>query len=441
MIQLSEHFTYRKLLRYTFPSIIMIIITSIYGVVDGLFVSNFVGKTAFAAVNFILPFVMILGCTGFMFGSGAGALISKTMGEGKQEKANEIFSLVIYVSFGVSFLLSLIGNLLLRPVAVALGAEGRLLEDCMIYGRVYLLGVPASLLQYEFQYLFATAGKPKLGLYVTLAAGICNMVLDALFVGLFSWGLVGAASATVLSQCVGGLLPVLYFCRKNTSLLRLTKTTFDGRVLLKTCTNGISELLNNISWAIVGMLYNVQLLRYAGEDGVAAYGVIMYVCMMFLGVFIGYTVGISPIVGFQYGAQNHAELHSLLKKTLVILGVFSVAMCLSSVVLAKPFSKIFVGYDQTLLEMTVRGFEIYAFSYLFAGYATLGSSFFTALNDGLISAILSVLRAFLFQTIAVLVLPMIWDLDGIWGATIAAEAAACVAVFGFLLAKRKKYHY
>lgn len=441
MIQLSDHFTYRKLLRYTFPSIIMIIITSIYGVVDGLFVSNFVGKTAFAAVNFILPFVMILGCTGFMFGSGAGALIAKTMGERHQEKANEIFSLVIYVSFGVSFLLFIVGNLLLRPVAVALGAEGRLLDDCMVYGRVYLLGVPAGMLQYEFQYLFSTAGKPKLGLYVTLAAGICNMVLDALFVGYFSWGLAGAAAATVLSQCVGGVLPVLYFCRKNSSLLRLTKTKFDGQALIRTCTNGISELLNNISWAVVGMLYNVQLLRYAGEDGVAAYGVIMYVCLLFLGVFIGYTVGISPIVGYQYGAQNHAELHSLLKKTLVILGVFSVAMCLCSVVLAKPFSRIFVGYDPTLLEMTVRGFEIYAFSYLFAGYATLGSSFFTALNDGLVSALLSILRAFLFQTISIIVLPMIWGLDGIWGATIAAEGLACLAVFGFLLAKQKKYHY
>ncbi len=441
MIQLSDHFTYGKLMRYTFPSIVMIIITSIYGMVDGLFVSNFVGKTAFAAVNFILPYVMILGCTGFMFGSGAGALISKTMGEGRHEKANEIFSLVIYSSFGISFLLFAVGNLLLRPVAVALGAEGRLLEDCLLYGRVYLLGVPASLLQYEFQYLFSTAGKPKLGLYVTLAAGICNMVLDGVFVGMLSGGLVGAAAATVLSQCVGGFLPVLYFFRKNNSLLQLKKASFDGKALVKTCTNGISELLNNISWALIGMLYNVQLLRYAGEDGVAAYGVVMYVCMIFFGVFVGYTVGISPIVGYQYGAQNHQELHSLLKKTLVILGGFSLAMFLCSSVLAEPFSRIFVGYDPVLLEMTVRGFKIYAFSYLFAGYATLGSSFFTALNDGVVSGILSVLRAFFFQSIAVICMPMLWGLDGIWAATIAAEGLACIAVFGFLLAKRKKYHY
>lgn len=441
MTQLNQHFTYRKLLRFTFPSIVMIMITSIYGVVDGLFVSNFVGKTAFAAVNFILPYVMTLGCFGFMFGSGAGALIAKTMGEGDHERANRIFSLIIYVSVGVSLVLEAIGHLTLRPAAVFLGAEGQLLEDCLVYGRVYLLGIPAGLLQFEFQYLFSTAGKPKLGLYVTLAAGICNMVLDAVFVGIFRWGLVGAAAATVISQCAGGFLPLVYFFRKNSSALRLTKTKFDASVLVRTCTNGISELLNNISWAVVGMLYNMQMLRYAGEDGVAAYGVVMYVCMIFLSVFIGYTVGVSPIVSFQYGAENHGELHNVLKKTLILLGIFSVVMFTASCLLARPLSGIFVGYDEALLEMTVRGFWIYGVSYLFAGYATLGSSFFTALNDGAVSAVLSVLRTFLFQVAAVLIMPAVWDLDGIWAATVAAEGLACVAVFVCLAAKRKKYHY
>lgn len=441
MTQLSQHFTYRKLLRFTFPSIVMIIITSIYGVVDGLFVSNFVGKTAFAAVNFILPYVMILGCTGFMFGSGAGALVAKTMGEGDHEKANRIFSLIIYVSFGVSVALELVGHLTLRSAAVRLGAKGQLLEDAVLYGRIYLMGLPAAMLQYEFQYLFSTAGKPKLGLYVTLAAGICNMVLDAVFVGLFRWGLVGAAAATVLSQCAGGFLPTAYFFRKNSSSLRLTATKFEWAVVGRTCFNGMSELFNNISWAVVGMLYNMQMLRYAGEDGVAAFGVVMYVCMIFLSVFIGYTVGVSPIISFHYGAENHRELHSVLEKTMILLGVFSVAMVIGSCLLARPLSGIFVGYDEALLEMTVRGFWIYGISYLFAGYATLGSAFFTALNDGLVSAVLSLLRTFVFQVAAVLVMPMCWGLDGIWAATIAAEAMACVVVFICLIAKRKKYHY
>ena len=441
MTQLNQHFTCGKLLRFTFPSIVMIIITSVYGVVDGLFVSNFVGKTAFAAVNFILPYVMTLGCFGFMFGSGAGALIAKTMGEGRADQANRIFSLIIYVSIGVGVVLELIGHVTLRRAAEFLGAEGQLLEDCVIYGRVYLLGIPAAMLQFEFQYLFSTAGKPKLGLYVTLAAGICNMVLDAVFVGIFRWGLVGAAAATVMSQCAGGFLPIAYFARKNDSTLHLTAAKLDWPVLVRTCTNGISELLNNISWAIVGMLYNMQLLRYAGEDGVAAFGVIMYVCMIFLSVFIGYTVGVSPIISFQYGAENHAELRNVLRKTLMLLGIFSVAMAAGSWILAQPLSKVFVGYDGALLEMTVRGFRIYGISYLFAGYATLGSAFFTALNDGLVSAILSVLRTFVFQVAAVLLMPLVWDLDGIWAATIAAEGLACVVVFAYLIAKRKKYHY
>ena len=441
VIQLSDHFTYGRLLRFTLPSIIMLVFTSIYGVVDGFFVSNVVGKTPFTAVNFIWPVLMILGAVGFMFGTGGGALIAKTMGEGRREEANRLFSMLIYISAGCGVVLTVVGLVTIRPVCVALGAQGQLLEDAVTYGRVLLLGIPAYILQYEFQCLFATAEKPQLGLYVTVAAGLTNMVLDAVLIAVFPFGLVGAAAATVLSQCVGGIIPLVYFARPNSSLLRLGRTRFDGKALLRTCTNGASELLSNISMSVVSMLYNVQLLHYAGEDGIAAYGVLMYVNMVFIAVFIGYSVGTSPVVSFHYGAQNHDELRSLRRKSLTITGIFAVLMFAAAEVLARPLSMIFVGYDAGLLEMTLRAFFIYSFSFLFAGFSIFGSSFFTALNDGLVSAAISFLRTLVFQVAAVLLFPLIWDLDGIWLSITAAEALAVAVTVVFLIAKRKKYRY
>lgn len=440
-IQLSDHFGFKRLLRYTLPAILMMIFTSIYSVVDGFFVSNFVGKTPFAAVNFIMPFLMILGAVGFMFGTGGGALIAKTLGEGKPEQAKQLFSLFIYVTLICGTVIAALGILFIRPIAAALGATDSMLHDCVLYGRIILIALPAYMLQYEFQSFFATAEKPQLGLGFTVAAGVTNMVLDALFVVGFGWGLAGAAAATALSQAVGGIAPLVYFCRPNKSLLRLTKTKYNGRALLKACTNGSSELMSNISMSLVGMLYNVQLMKYAGEDGVAAYGVLMYVNMIFLAAFIGYSVGTAPIISYHYGAANHAELRGLLKKSLVIIGVFSVIMLGLAEGLAAPLAKIFVGYDPALLKLTLRGFMIYSFSFLFAGISIYGSSFFTALNNGLISALISFLRTLVFQIAAVLIFPLFWKIDGIWFSIVAAELMAAIITTVFLIAKRAKYHY
>ena len=435
-IQLSDHFNYAKLLKFTFPSIVMLVFTSVYGVVDGFFVSNFVGKTPFTAVNFIMPFLMILGSLGFMFGTGGGALIAKTMGEGKIEKARQMFSLIVYTSAICGIVLALLGMLFIRPFATVLGAEGRLLEDSVTYGRIILLAIPAYILQYEFQCLFATAGKPTLGLYVTIAAGLTNMILDALFVAVFSWGLEGAAAATAISQCVGGIVPLVYFACPNNSLLRLGRTEFDKKSLIKTCVNGSSELMSNISMSVVSMLYKVQLLKYAGEDGVAAYGILMYVSLVFQAVFIGYSVGTAPIVSYQYGAGNHRELKGLLKKSFVLVGVFAVIMFAAALALARPLSFLFVGYDEELLEL-----KVHAFSFLFSGFAIFGSSFFTALNDGVTSAAISFLRTLLFQIAAVLIFPLLWGVDGIWISVVAAEVMAVIVTAFFLQIKRKKYHY
>lgn len=440
-IQLSDHFNYKKLLTFTLPSIAMMIFTSIYGVVDGFFVSNFVGETAFVAVNFIMPVLMILGAVGFMFGSGGSALIAKTMGQGDIKKANKLFSMFVYVTSACGIILAITGIMFLRPMASLLGAEGEMLEYCVTYGTVILSALPFYMLQYEFQSFMVTAEKPGLGLAVTVAAGMTNIVLDALFTAVFQWGLVGAAAATALSQTVGGVIPLIYFARPNKSILYLCKTNFDGHSLLKACANGSSELMSNISMSIVSMLYNIQLLAYAGEAGVAAYGVLMYVNMIFLAVFIGYSVGVAPVIGYHYGAENHGELKSLLGKSLKITFIFSVVMFLLSELLGKPLALIFVGYNDALVDMTVHAFAIYSFSFLFAGFAIFGSSFFTALNNGLVSALISFLRTLVFQVAAVLIFPIFWELDGIWLSIVAAEVMAVIVTTVFVFAMRKKYRY
>ncbi len=440
-IQLSEHFSYRKLFRFTLPSIVMVIFSSVYGVVDGVFVSNFVGKTAFTAVNFVMPVLMIIGAVGFMFGPGGSAVVARTMGERKPREAKEQFSMIIYTAILTGIVLSVLGVLSLRPIVKLLGAEGEMLDTCVLYGTIILLAIPAMILQYAFQSFFITAEKPGLGLKVTVAAGVTNIVLDALLVAVFPLGVVGAALATAISQCVGGFFPLIYFARENSSTLKLTKAKFRARTLINTCFNGSSELLSNISISLVSMLFNTQLLKYAGEDGVAAYGVLMYVNMIFLAVFFGYSMGTAPIVSYHYGAENHEELRSLRKKSLVVVGISSVSMFLLAEVLARPLSLIFSSYDKGLLDMAVRAFFIYSFSFLFAGFGIWSSAFFTALNNGLVSALLSTLRTMVFQIGAVLILPLFLELDGIWLSIVVAELLAVVVSVIFLVALRKKYRY
>lgn len=442
-IQLSDHFTYRKLLTFTLPSILMMIFTSIYGVVDGLFVSNFAGDIPFKAVNLIMPFLMIVATVGFMFGSGGTAIVANTFGAGHKEKANRYFSLFVYVTFALGMVFAAAAFIFLRPISALLGAEGEILENCVLYGRIVLCALPFLVLQFLFQSFFVAAEKPRIGLFVIIAAGITNMVLDAVLVTLLpqEYKLAGAAIATAASQFVGGFVPLIYFIRPNSSILRLGKTRFDGKAILKACTNGSSEFMGNVSMSLVGMLYNIQLLQFAGDDGVAAYGVMMYVSMIFSAVFVGYSVGTAPVIGYHNGAGNHAELRGILKKSMVILAVSGLAMLAAAEWLATPLSRIFVGYSRSLMDMTVHGFAIFAVSFPFMGYAIFASGFFTALNDGVTSAIISFLRTLVFQLGAVILLPMIWELDGIWWSVVVAEVMAVVFSVIFLIAKRKRYQY
>ncbi len=440
-IQLSEHFTYSKLLRFTLPTIAMMIFTSIYGVVDGIFVSNFVGKTSFAAVNLIMPFLMILGTLGFMLGAGGSAIVSKTLGEGDKDRANRYFSMIVYLALICGITLSVIGWCFIRPASILLGADESMLGDCVLYGRIILIILPAFILQNIFQSFLVTAEKPHIGLALTVIAGVTNMILDFLFVVLFKWGVAGAAIATGISQIVGGVIPFVYFLRKNTSTLRLTKTRFEGRVILKTCTNGSSEMLSNISMSLVSMLYNFQLMKLAGENGIAAYGVIMYINFIFTGVFFGYAIGSAPIIGYNYGAANHSELKNIFKKSLCSIAAASILLTSLALILSQPLAKIFVGYDSELLALTCRGFRIYTLSFLIMGFNIFSSSFFTALNNGAISAIISFLRTLVFQVFPVLLLPVAIGTDGIWLAIVVAELFALAVSVIFFIKKKNVYHY
>ena len=440
-IKLSDHFTYSKLLRFVFPSIIMMVFTSIYGVVDGLFVSNFAGKTAFASINLVMPFVMILGGIGFMIGTGGTALVSKVLGEGKKEKANEIFTMMIIFTLLLGALLSVIGVISMPWVAKFLGATEEMMADCVIYGRIVTGFTVAFMLQNVFQSFLIAAEKPKLGLLATVLAGITNMALDAIFIIVFKWGVAGAAIATGLSQCVGGIFPLIYFLRKNSSLLRLTKTKLEIKPILNACGNGSSELMSNISSSVVSMIYNFQLMKYVGEDGVSAYGVLMYVQFIFVAIYIGYAIGCAPITGYHFGARNHNELKNMLRKSSFLSAVSGVVLTILAIALSSPLAKIFVGYDKELYELTRHAFRLFAYSFLLAGFNIFTSSFFTALNNGAVSAAISFMRTLIFQPSSVLILPIFLGVDGIWWAITVAEFFAFILSLIFLFAKRKKYNY
>lgn len=440
-IKLSDHFTYSKLLRFVFPSIIMMIFTSIYGVVDGLFVSNFAGKTAFASINLVMPFVMILGGIGFMIGTGGTALVSKVLGEGKKEKANKIFTMMIIFTLLLGTLLSVIGVVSMPWVADFLGATEEMMADCILYGRIVTGFTVAFMLQNVFQSFLIAAEKPKLGLLATVLAGVTNMALDAIFIIVFKWGVAGAAIATGLSQCVGGIFPLIYFSRDNSSLLRLTNTKLEIKPILNACGNGSSELMSNISSSVVSMIYNFQLMKYVGEDGVSAYGVLMYVQFIFVAIYIGYAIGCAPITGYHFGAQNHVELKNMLRKSAFLSAISGVVLTILAVVLSSPLAKLFVGYDEELYELTRHAFSLFAYSFLLAGFNIFTSSFFTALNNGAVSAAISFMRTLIFQTSSVLILPIFLGVDGIWWAITVAEVFAFILSLIFLFAKREKYHY
>lgn len=440
-IKLSDHFTYWRLLRFTMPSVVMMVVASIYSVVDGLFVSNLVGDLALSAVNIVFPVTMIIGAFGFMLGTGGSAIVARTMGEGQRQLAQRYFSLILYSVIGLGGVLSLACALLTEPISRLAGASDLLMADCVAYGRIMLAGSVVFMLQTTFQSFFVVAERPGLGLAFSVAAGLTNMVLDYVFIAVLDMGIAGAAWATVAGYCVGGLIPLIYFVTGERSGLRLTGTSWYGKQLLHACINGSSELMSNISASVVGILYNIQLMRLIGELGVAAYSVMMYVDFVFVAAFLGFSIGSGPIVSYHYGADNRPELKNVFRKSCWVIGVTSVLMVAASELLSYPLSAAFVGYHPELLEMTVHGFRLFALNYLFCGVNIYASAFFTALCNGAVSALISFLRSFLFRGGMVLFLPVLMDLDGIWWAVVVAEGLGALVSLGFLLSRRKQYHY
>jgi putative MATE family efflux protein len=441
MIQLSDHFDYRKLLRFTLPTIVMLIFTSIYGVVDGIFVSNFVGKTPFAAVNLIMPFLMAFGTVGFMIGTGGSAIVAKTLGEKNIKNANRYFTMMVQTAVICGILLTIIGLLFIRPIASALGAEGEMLDYCVVYGGILLATLTFFILQNVFQSFLVTAERPNLGLLLTIGAGVTNMIFDYLLIVVFPMGIAGAAIATGISQIVGGAIPLFYFMCPNKSSLRLAPTKIEWSILVKASINGSSEMLSNLSQSLVSMLYNFQLIRIAGENGVAAYGVIMYANFIFTGVFFGYSIGSASIFGYHYGAGNHDELKNLFRKSLCLTGIWSVGLTALAILFSTPLARIFVGYDASLLSLTSHGFCLYALSFLFMGFNVFGSAFFTALNNGVVSAVISFLRALVFQVAFILILPFFFQTDGIWLAISGAEITTLFLTVFFFITRAKQYNY
>lgn len=449
-IKLSDHFTYKRLFRFVLPSIIMMVFVSVYGIVDGFFVSRFVGDLQFAALNLIFPFIMILGAVGFMLGTGGNAVVSKALGEGDNEKANRTFSMLIYAAIIIGVFLALLGIAFARPIArlfassetnMSASEKEVLIEYCTQYARIILAMLPMFMLQNAFQGFFVTAEKARLGLYVTIIAGLGNVIFDALFVAVFKWGLAGAAIATAVNQFIGGLIPILYFMRKNDSLLRLGKARFDGKVFLKVCTNGMSELITNIALSVIAILYNAQLMELVGISGVSAYGVMQYIGFIFVAVFLGYAVGSAPIIGYHFGAQNTDELKNVFKKSLFISVIGGIIMTLIAVVFARPLSAIFVGDNRALLDMTTSGMRLYSLCFLGCGINIFGSAFFTALSNGAVSLFISFLRTFLFQAISVFVLPIFWELNGVWLSATVAEVITLFITIWMFVWQKKRYHY
>lgn len=439
--QISDHFTYTKLICYALPSVVMTMFISLYGIMDGVFVSNFADKTSFAAISFILPFVSAINAFGYMVGTGGAALIAKTLGEQQRDKANQLFTLLIIFTVIIGVIMSVVGLLIMRPIAIMMGATGDLLEKSLLYGDIMISCQTAIMLQTVFQSLLPAAEKPTMGLVLTVLAGGVDMLFNALFIIVFRWGIVGAAVSSVIGQLIGSIVPLVYFSRNNSSLLRFVKPVFDGKALLKTCTNGSSEMVTMLCSSMIGFIYNFQLMRLAGEDGVAAYGVIIYANAVFYAFFMGYSTGSSPIVSYHYGGKNDRELKSLCRKSLIIVGISSIVLTVAAVIFAAPISMFFIGYDTALSKMAHHAFALYAISFLFCGFNIWSSGFFTALNNGFISASIAFGRTFLFQGPAIIVLPYLFDLNGVWMAMTAAEALAFAVAVLFFMQNKKQYDY
>ena len=446
MAHLSDHFTYRKIFRMTIAPILMMIFTSLYVVVDGLFIANFVGKDAYAGENLIFPIIMIIGGIGFMFGTGGSALSAKLLGEGKKEEANQVFSMLLVFTFLVGIIVSIGGYFLVETFAHGMAsitedATDEMVKEAITYGKILIIGQAIFMLQNYFQSFLLVDERSRLGFIATLCAGIGNIILDFLFIVVFKLGVAGAALGTISGYFVGAIIPFIHFIKNKNGLIEFKLTRFKARPILKSCFNGSSEFVNNISSSIVGIVFNIQLLKFMGQNGVAAYGTIAYVSFLFVSIFIGYSIGMAPVISFNYGAENHDELKNVLRKSLIIIFIMELFMVLISFTCARPLAMLFSSGNNDLEELTINALRICSLAFIFTGIGIFTSSFFTALNNGALSALNAFMRTLVFQIAFILLLPLIFGASGIWWAIIFADCAAFILAIACLIWKRKQYHY
>lgn len=439
--KISEHFNIKKIIIFTLPSIGMMLISSIYGVVDGFFVSNYIGSNAFAAVNIVWPFEMILGSFGLMIGAGGSALVSKTMGEQKYDLANRYFSMLIIFVIIFGMFISILGIIFNPYIIHLLDLDQETINNCNIYANVLFIFLIFFMLQNIFQSFNIVASKPEMGIITMILSGITNILLDYIFIVILNMGIFGAALATGLSQFAGAIVPFIFFINKNSTLLRIKFVKIDFKIILKTSYNGISEMLSSISFSLVSILYNIILLSYIGINGVNAYGVILYISYIFISIYFGYSMGISPIISYNYGAKNKKELNNIFNISLVLICSVSILLTFIGYIFAKQLSSIFVNYDKELLNLTTHALHINVFSFLFCGYNIFASSLFTALNNGTVSLILSFLRSLIIQVVCILTIPILFGSEGIWFAGVVSDIISLIISIIFIFKYRNKYGY
>jgi len=442
-IELQGHYGYGRLVRTMLPSIATMIVSSIYSIADGLFVSNYAGSTAFAAMNIIWPGIQILAVFGLMVGAGGSALVSKTLGEGDQDKACRIFSMLTRITMLAGIAMAFLFFILMKPLTWVLGAEGGMIQMATTYGRIIVITLPLYMIQMMFQPFFMVAEKPELGTQISIICGVVNIVLDALFIIVFRLGLIGAALGTAISIATGGLFSLIWFLSKrNKTHLQFRKNVkTEWKHVGKSCSNGLSEYVGNVALSVVSICYNLQLMKYIGESGVAAYGILMYLGFVFAAVFIGYNLSVTQIIAFNYGERNHTELRSLLHKSIILISVGGVIMTTVAETAAAPLARFFVGYDESICILTIRAIRIYMLSFLICGLNMFASAWFTALNNGIISAISAFVRTFIFELGCVFILPTFFGVDGIWNAVNVAEVCALLFSAFLITAFSKKYGY
>lgn len=416
---INQDITPAGLLKFAAPSIVMMVFMSLYTIVDGIFVSRFLGSNALSSLNIVYPVISVAIALSTMLGTGGSAIISKYLGEGKNERAREALTQFVVLTLLLSFVLLILSEMFLTPISRLLGASDVLLADCRLYLGASMLFAPACMLQAVFQSFLVTAGRPGLGLLLMTGAGICNMILDYVLIVPCQMGIAGAALATGIGQCIPAVCGLCFFLFTRQDL-RFCRFTFSAKEILDACYNGSSEMVSQLSNAVITFLFNIVMMSLAGEHGVAAITILLYGQFLFNAVYLGFSIGISPVIGFQYGAGDRTKLRKIYRISFLSVAISSVVIVAAAICFSPTIVAIFTK-DQRTFELASVGFRLFAVNFLFSGINITSSGFFTALSNGKVSALISFSRTLVFIVISLLILPRILGITGAWIAIPVAE--------------------